>query len=132
VTRNPVTDIGAFQTQKVVSLSLGAPKKATAGSSFSVTITLLDRYGHPVLGYTGDVTLAFTSSDNQTVNLASASVSLANGVGTATITLATADTVKLTASVVAYTDDAMTIWPGPSPMTAGMVKGTSNSITVAA
>jgi FKBP-type peptidyl-prolyl cis-trans isomerase 2 len=41
----------------------GFPQTATAGSSASVTVTVLDAYGNPATGYHG--TVQFTSSDSQ-------------------------------------------------------------------
>jgi hypothetical protein len=92
----------------VASFALSAPSTVSAGSAFGVTVTAKDAFGNTVTGYKGSATLA--SSDGQKV-VGTQTVSLANGMGTASITLDTADKVTLTAST-------------------GSIKGTSGSITV--
>jgi FKBP-type peptidyl-prolyl cis-trans isomerase 2 len=71
------------------------PGTATAGTSFTATITAVDAYGNTVTGYAGSVTL--TAGDGQTVHLA-ATPAFVNGVATVTVTLNTADNVTLTAT----------------------------------
>jgi hypothetical protein len=89
--------------------AVSAPATAIAGTGFRVTITAQDSCGNTVTGYSGRVTL--TSSDNQTLSPASASLS--HGTGTAIVTLDRAGVVRLTAA-------------------SGGMQGTSNFITVSA
>jgi hypothetical protein len=86
---------------------VSAPSTATAGTGFSVTVTVKDAYGNTVTGASG--TVALSSSDHQTIS--QNSVTIAHGVGTATVALKVADTTTLTA-------------------TAGSLKGTSSSIAI--
>ena len=132
VTRNAVTDIGAFQTQTVASVTVTAPAHATAGSAFLVTVTARDKNGSVVVGYTGTVTVSFTSSDGQQVYLSSAAVTLTHGVGSVMVTLDLAHTVILTAHVMSHGSDNMTLWPAANPKTSVIVTGVSAGLTVSA
>jgi hypothetical protein len=53
-------NIGAFQASAAV-LVVSAPLSATAGVPFDVTVSAIDPYGQPAVGYTG--TVSFTSAD---------------------------------------------------------------------
>ena len=130
VTRNAVTDIGAFQTQTVASVTVTAPAHATAGSAFLVTVTARDKNGSVVVGYTGTVTVSFTSSDGQQVYLSSAAVKLTQGVGSVMVTLDLAHTVRLTANVMSHGSDNMTLWPAANPKTSVIVTGITAGLTV--
>jgi Calpain family cysteine protease/Putative Ig domain len=70
------------------------PSTATAGASFTATITAKDAYGNTATTFSG--TAALTSSDGQTVHLAATPI-FANGVAMAAVTLNTAHTLTLTA-----------------------------------
>ncbi len=61
VTRPNPPSIGAYEPASATHLSVTAPASATAGTSFSVTVTALDAGNATVTGYTG--TVHFTSSD---------------------------------------------------------------------
>ncbi len=121
--------------------SISAPSSATAGNSFSVTITALDANNHQVSGYTG--TVHFTSSDglaglpsNYTFTSTDA------GSHTFTITLKTAGSQTLTATDTSTSsivgNATISVTPGaasslkvsgfPSSVTAG----SSGTVTVTA
>ncbi len=92
-----------------------ATNNPTAGTAFNVTITELDQSGFPFAGPpNGNQTISFSgpsSSPNGTAPLYTNPVSFSGGVGTTSITLYDAQTIKLTATL-------------------GSVSGTSGSITV--
>jgi Putative Ig domain/Galactose oxidase, central domain len=83
----------------------------TAGTPFNITVTALDASGQMVSSYSG--TIHFTSSSGQPVSPASAM--LTTGTGTFAVTLNTAGPQTITVAD-----------------TAGLISGSSNSITVAA
>src|SRR5262249_14720194 len=91
IASSPVT----FNT--VPHLSISAPSTATAGSSFSITVTAQDLFNNTVANYTG--TVHFTSPDGQ-ASLPSnyTFVSGAHGVHTFTVTLKTAGSQVITAT----------------------------------
>ncbi len=91
----------------VASFAVSAPLQAVAGTAFNVTFTAKDAFGNVATGFNGPVTLS--SSGGQTV--APGTVTLTNGVATASVTLDKVGTVTLSA-------------------VAGTFKGVSNSITV--
>jgi hypothetical protein len=98
------------------SFVLSTPATATVGTAFVETITATDLYGNTATAYAGPQGLAFTgpSDGPDGVNPAyPASVSFTAGVGTASITLAAAETTTLTVSQ-------------------GTISGTSPTFTVAA
>ena len=72
----------------------GLPSPYGAGSTQSLTVTAKDAYGNTATGYTG--TVQFSSSDPAAVLPANAT--LANGVGTFSVTLRTAGTRSVTAT----------------------------------
>lgn len=93
---------------------VSAPASATAGASFSVTLTAKDAAGNTVVAYTGAqaITLSGPStSPGGTAPAYPSSVSFSNGVGTASVTLFDAQSTTLTAAQ-------------------GTASGTSGSITV--
>jgi hypothetical protein len=93
-----------------------APASATAGTSFSVTLTAEDAAGNTVVAYTGSQTIGFSGPSNSPGGTAPAypsSVSFSNGVGTASVTLYDAQSTTLTAAQ-------------------GAATGTSGSVAVAA
>lgn len=94
------------------SLTVSAPANATAGTSFSFSVTALDAYGNTATGFSGTVT--FSSSDSQ--KTLPADTTLSAGVGTFSATLKTAGTQTISASQVGNSS----------------VNGTSGNITVAA
>ncbi len=94
--RPATPDIGAFQSQAIASLAISATGAAIADASFPVTITAADKYGDPVTSYNGAATLA--SSDKQTVFISASAINLINGTATVPVTLATPNTVTLTAT----------------------------------
>jgi uncharacterized protein affecting Mg2+/Co2+ transport len=89
------------------SFVINAPGSVLVGTNFSVTVTAKDTYGNTATGYNGTVSL--TSSNGQ--SLPSASVTLTNGAGTATLYANHSGTAALTA-------------------VAGSIRGTSGSITI--
>ena len=108
----PVTVSSGALARFVVS----APGTATAGTSFSVTLTAQDAPGTPSSRYTGSQTISFSGPSNSPDGTAPAypgSVSFSTGVGTASVTLYDAQSTTLTAAQ-------------------GGASGTSGSITVAA
>jgi hypothetical protein len=58
-------DIGAFQVQlgPATHFQVSAPAHVLSNAPFDVTITALDAYGHPAIGYLGTVTFACTDTD---------------------------------------------------------------------
>jgi hypothetical protein len=101
-----------------------APPSATAGIAFSMMVTALDASNHPVPGYAGTVHL--TSTDGQAVLPANAT--LANGVGTFSVTLETAGTQTLTAIDTANAGIAGT----SNPITASAAAATHFTVTAPA
>jgi hypothetical protein len=89
-TSNRITVAAAAATH----FSVAAPAAATAGSSFTVTVTALDPFNNTATGYTGTVHL--TSSDR--LAALPADSTLANGTGTFSATLRTAGSQTLTAT----------------------------------
>jgi subtilisin-like proprotein convertase family protein len=79
----------------VVGFTLtGEPTLAAGGTAFPITVTAVDQFGHTVPSFSGIVT--FTSSDPY-ANLP-ASLTLADGVGTASVTLNTPAVRSITAT----------------------------------
>src|SRR5207245_9564921 len=91
-------------------LTVSAPGSATAGNSFSLTVTALDAFNNTAAGYAG--TVHFTSSDG--VATLPANSTLTNGAGTFSATLKTAGSQTIT---------------GTDTITAS-ITGTSNTIAV--
>jgi hypothetical protein len=85
-----VTSAAGGATHFVVS----APSSATAGASFSISVTAKDQYGNTVTSYSG--TIQVTSTDGQAVLPANSG--LTNGVGTFSVTLKTAGSQTITAT----------------------------------
>jgi hypothetical protein len=78
-------------------VSVSAPASATAGNSFTITITALDASNNVATGYTGAV--HFTSTDAAAVRPADYTFTAAdNGTHTFNVTLKTAGTQSLTAT----------------------------------
>ena len=92
--------------------SVTAPGTATSGTAFNVSVTALDASNAVATGYTG--TVHFTSTDGQAVLPANST--LANGVGTFSVTLKTIGSQTVTAT------DTVT----PS------ITGTTGAVTVGA
>jgi hypothetical protein len=92
--------------------AVSAPSSATAGTSFSITVTALDASNAVAAGYSG--TVHFTGTDGSATLPADAT--LTSGVGTFSVTLKTAGIQTITA-----TDTA-----------SASITGTSGGITVAA
>ena len=78
----------------VSHFSVSAPPTTTAGSSFPITVTALDAFGNTATSYAG--TVHFTSTDPTA--LLPANSTLANGVGTESVTLETAGNQTITAT----------------------------------
>ncbi|WP_323097003.1 OmpL47-type beta-barrel domain-containing protein [Intrasporangium sp. YIM S08009] len=111
-------------TKSTIRFVLTMPSSAVAGTAFTATLTATSSDGSTATGYSGTKTVAFTgpstSLDKPTTSdtltpLYPASVTFANGVGTASITLKRAETAALTAT------------EGSGPQVVG-----SSSITVSA
>jgi parallel beta-helix repeat protein len=87
------TDVGAYEYQSAPAgasqFEVGAPSTATAGGSFTVTVTARDSSGNVATGYTG--TVRFTSSDAQATLPANYTFTASDaGAKTFTVTLKTA------------------------------------------
>src|SRR5207245_8327020 len=95
-----------------IHLQIAGPASATAGTSFSLTVTALNQLGNVQTTY-GD-TVHFTSSDDQATLPADSTLS--NGAGTFSATLRTAGNQTITAT----------------DTTSSTITGTSNSILVSA
>ena len=95
----------------VVNFIITNPATATAGTSFSMTVTAKDQYGNTATNYAGMIN--FTSSDAQAALPANYST-LTNGTGTFNVLLKTAGT-----HIVAITDTIP-----------GAITGVSGNITV--
>lgn len=107
----------------------------TAGTAFNITVTALDANNSTVTTFAG--TVNFTSSDVQAVLPASATI--ANGTGTASVTLKTAGPQTITATgSINGTSSAIPIGPGAaslltvSPATSTASTGTPFNFTVTA
>jgi hypothetical protein len=125
-------------TVTATHFSVGAPASATAGLSFTFTVTALDQFNNPATGYSG--TVHFTSSDSSAALPADST--LTNGTGSFSATLRTAGSQTITATdtststitgsatvvVNAATAAFLVVAGYPSPVTAG----TANSFTVTA
>src|SRR5207302_1183404 len=83
VTVNPAT---------ATHLTVSAPGSATAGNSFSFTVTALDAFNNTATGYAG--TVHFTSTDGAATLPANST--LTNGAGTFSATLKTAGSQTIT------------------------------------
>ena len=99
-----------------VGLTVPAPAAQTAGSAFNETLTAKDEYGNTASGYTGSKTITFSgpsSSPNAKAPSYPASVSFAEGAGTASITLYDAQSTTLTAKdgTLAGTSGGFTVNP---------------------
>jgi hypothetical protein len=66
---------GAYQAT-ASAIVVSAPDSVSAGTAFSVTVTLVDAFGKTAVGYTGTITL--TSTDPAAPSLGSATLTLAN------------------------------------------------------
>ena len=108
-TSGPI-DVSDAPPALATHFSVVAPADAVTGTAFNVTITALDAADQTAAGYSGTVHL--TSSDGAAV--LPADLTLTNGVGIVSVTLATAGTQTVTA-----TDTV-----------AAAITGTSGSITV--
>jgi hypothetical protein len=127
-----VTSAAGGATHFVVSAS----SSATAGASFSISVTAKDQYGNTVTSYSG--TVHFSSSDGQAVLPANSG--LTSGVGTFSVTLETSGSQKVTATdtansaitgvaslTVTAADDLakIVISPGAASVTAGVAQAYS-------
>src|SRR5208283_908960 len=82
----------AVSAAAATHFAVSAPASATAGTSFSFTVTALDQFDNTADGYTD--TVHFTSSDGAAVLPADST--LTNGFGTFSATLDTAGNQTLT------------------------------------
>src|SRR5207245_615877 len=133
-TSGTIAVIAAVATHFTVS----APASATAGTSFSLTVTALDQFNNTAKGYSG--TVHFTSSDGAATLPANST--LTNGTGTLSATLKTAGNQTLTATdtvtasitgtsgAIAVSAASATHFTVGAPATA--TAGTAFSFTVAA
>ncbi len=112
----------------VSTFAITAPGAATAGTSFNVTITAKDAFGNTATGFSGGVTLI--SRDGQTVYVA-APPRLANGAGTAVVTLDKANTVILGAAWSSIRSNGVSITVNPAAA-ATFVVSTPGSATAGA
>jgi Galactose oxidase, central domain len=125
-------------TVTATHLSVTAPSAATAGTSFSITVTAFDASNNVVTSYAG--TVHFTSPDTQA--LLPANSTLTNGVRNFSATLKTlgSQTVKATDTVTASitgTSNAITVASNAAThfsftTPASFVKGTAFNFTVTA
>lgn len=105
------TITGAYTLQTATTIDVSAPGSATAGSSFTVTLTVKDQSGDPMPGYTG--TVHFTSNDWQAVLPSDYTFQLADGgTKTFTVTLETSGSITVTA-----TDTAVATITGSATLT---------------
>ena len=89
-----ITDAFVPAYGSATHFSISTPTQATAGTSFSITVTALDASGNKAAGYSG--TIHFTSSDGQAILPVDSTLS--GGVGTFTVTLETSGTQTITAT----------------------------------
>ncbi len=115
-----VTNVSAVAaTHYLVS----APADATAGSSFSFTVTAQDKFGNTAVGYTG--TVHFTSSDSEPTLPADSTLS--NGVGSFSATLTSSGTQTITA-----TDTTFAAITGTTGITVSAAAATHFSVSAPA
>ena len=96
---------------------LSAPSTATAGGSFTVTLTAKDVSGATVTSYTGSQSITFAgppSSPNSTAPSYPATVSFTAGVGTASITLYDAGSSPLHATQGSTNSQSVSITVAPA------------------
>jgi len=114
--------------------AVSAPSVATAGTSFSFTVTAQDAYGNRATGYAG--TVHFTTSDTSSGRILPADSPLTNGEGSFQATLTRAGQQTLTASDAAVTGTASLTVTAGSPTTltfsgpASSTAGQALSVTV--
>jgi uncharacterized membrane protein len=111
----------------IASIAVSTPATQTAGTAFNLAITAKDTYGN---GVSGSQALAFSgpaSSPNSTAPSYPASVSFANGSGTASITLTDAQSTTITVKqgAVSGTSGSFTV----NPATASSLSLTAASTT---
>jgi hypothetical protein len=113
-------DLGAPGT--AVFFTVAAPSSVTPGTSFDVTVTALDPYGHVDVNYQG--TVAFSTSDTDPGVVLPAGYTFTTGVGgdngvhsfSGGVTLVTVGTQTLTVSdSVSGMSGSITITVGPGP-----------------
>ncbi len=122
--------------------ALTAPSTATAGGSFSVTVTAQDASNNTVVSYTGSQTLTFSgpgNAPNGHAPLYPASVSFTSGAGTTSVTLYDAESTTLTATQagVSGTTGSITVGAGANAQvgasaTSPQTAGTAFSVTLTA
>ena len=117
----------------ISAFALSNPGTQTAGTAFALSLTALDAYGNTATGYTGSKPVAFSgpaNSPNNTAPSYPASVTFANGVGSASVTLYNAVSSNITATESGHsgTTGAFTVnaaaassfsIPNPGTQTAG-------------
>jgi hypothetical protein len=120
----PQATSGAFNVATAALTSFSVTPSTTtptAGTAFNVTIKALDQSGFTFPGFTGTQTMAFSgpsNSPNGTTPIYPATVSFSGGVGTASVTLVSAETTQLTASHGAVTGTSGTLTVGAKSTTA--------------
>ena len=108
--------VGGTTTNSATHFSISAPATATAGSSFTITVTALNASNAVEANYTG--TVSFSSSDAAAILPANYTFTAGNdGVHTFTITLKTAGTQSLTVtdtsnSSITGSDSDIGVLPG--------------------
>jgi hypothetical protein len=124
---------GTTSTASPDTLVVSASSTATAGNSFSVTVTADKSGGTVDTGYVG--TVHFTSTDGQAVLPANYTFTAADqGKHTFTVTLRTAGTQKVTATDTAAssTSGTATIAVSPAAASRFVLSGLSSSVTAGA
>ena len=106
-------------TQLVIS----APSTATAGMSFTFTVTAEDAGDNTAGGFGGTVTL----SSSLGADITPASVVLSNGTATIPVTLTTAGTQTITATATGLTSASTPITVGPGAFSKYLVAATGSS-----
>lgn len=115
-----------------VSFTVTGATFATAGSSYTITVTALTSSNQVATGYTG--TVHFTSSDSHAILPANAT--LTNGTGTFTVTFETAGSQTVTATDTSFSsitgvDSGITVNPGTATHLAFEQQPTSGTVAVA-
>jgi hypothetical protein len=135
---NGTSNMIAVGAAGATHFAVAAPSSATAGTAFNFTVTALDQFNNPAIGYTGIV--HFTSSDAQAILPANAPLS--GGFGTFSATLHTSGNRTVTATdtlASSITGVSNTIVASPAAAThfsvaapAATTAGSAFSITVTA
>ena len=124
------TITATYTLQTATSIDVSAPSQATAGSPFTITVTIKDQHGNTMTGYTGAVN--FTSTDTPAVLPANYTFQASDaGSKTFSATLKTAGLKTITAKDTAVNTITGSAQVTVNPTTASQFTFSSTSQTTA-